>query len=448
MKRALAVLLVFGLLLTFCGCELGQQTAAIGGNPASDGGIQSSADMTQAAPTALPLNEMTLKLSFGPEIELVMTEHFQCVSGRGLNEAGEALLEGIDLEGRTHYVLIREILRKAQDAGLLEMTTRLEMTADSAVPSVWTIFTKDILSVPVEHHMEDSGVLFFHMVKLPKSAPAQFHPEDYQYFTEQGDGWTNEYNMDLTTNRAKIYWTFPDSHSIEFRLSDMEYDDMVFHNDGTFEYRSVATVGTGTNSSGNKLIKLSYTTYTETAEGRYYKDYLQMLEDGTILGESFEDSEGTYYETNYNENGLCLSRSGYDAASTLYPVGSYYKETYDENGNMLTYDRWTEDGTVLTKTVYVDGFAMENYNVDTDGSFVEVTFYENRVEKSYKGSWSDGTYLEYVNNEDGTLQYRKRFDGIVETECFFDHGVMVKAIVDGVTYEDEASLQTFTEWGY
>ena len=480
MKKAIAILTVLQLLLCLCACEeIDNIVAAANSGQLTESGNQTAEETDKLfvegqveVPPTPALSEMTVTLSFGPEIELVLTEHFQLVSGKGLNEAGEALLDGIDLEDRTHYMLIRDILEKAREQGLLEQSTRLEMTAESENASIWHMFSKEILSLPAEHYMEESGLYFFQMVKLPKAAPAQFVPEQYAPYTDQGEGYACEGNMDISTGRSKLRWTFPESDKIAYTFRELDYIDLSFEHDGSFRYTRHMPNGRGTDANGKSQSRYLFIDYAERTDGSWNTSTTHLLDGAGVLGETFESNYGLSFEAVYDVSGRCLKRAGTEAGGAHYPEDTYYEETYHENGNVATNTHWTKDGTVVVKnTFYPNGNQKDGYSLDADGGIFEIscfengnieyekridkdgfgferTYYESGMEKTYKDKYTSGSYFEYALNEDGTWQYLKEVNETLSMELFYEEGTLVKVVLDGIPYEDENTLTDYRNMGY
>ena len=82
----------------------------------------------------------------------------------------------------------------------------------------------------------------------------------------------------------------------------------------------------------------------------------------------------------------------------------------------------------------------------TDGSFEEVTFYDNGNKESMKLETAEG-YYEDQWTEDGKFVYQKFADaGMTNVhEAFYDSdGKPTKVIIDGVPYDDQQMLSQFS----
>ena len=122
------------------------------------------------------------------------------------------------------------------------------------------------------------------------------------------------------------------------------------------------------------------------------------------------------------------------------------EESYNAEGNLVGRTRVYTDGSFEEVTFYDNGeFHTRTYK-GTDGVHECVSFFPNGNMESMKLETADG-YYEGQWTEDGKFVYQKIADaGMTNVrEAFYDSdGKPTKVIIDGVPYEDQQMLSQFS----
>lgn len=415
MKKSIFVLLL-ALLLCLCACS--EVTAGIA--DAWESGMNGTAGVTEKHEdentVEIPATAIRLKVSFGPEFEVVMTDYLRILMVTPANPEAETLLEGLNLVDRCHIFAFGDILAAAQAQGYLNVGNTIKMTASAQDSSAWNNASRELLMYPVDAFRQETGALFGCYVLLPEAA--EMIQLDLSLIAKAERTTEEGYNVYYPTGAVSGYtaWrsvtNYNDGRIAEFYAFSTKFDSArIFRNlDGVWEY-----------------LQLSENTMNRVWEGPNFNGYSEAkgridLNSGNFIWESasgVESFEGRTcsVEESYNAEGNCTSRT------RAYTDGSFEEVTFYDNGE----------------------FHTRTYK-GTDGVHECVSFFPNGNMESMKLETADG-YYEGQWTEDGKFVYQKIADaGMTNVrEAFYDSdGKPTKVIIDGVPYEDQQMLSQFS----
>lgn len=383
MKKNLSILLIFFLTICLCACS----GTSVGTAETRESG--STATSGENPAVTIPPTAIRLKVSFGPEFELVMTDYLRILMVNPANEDAEELLAGLELADRFYCFAFEEILAAAQEQEYLKIGNTIKMTADSQAASVWTNASYELLMRPVEAFRKESGAIFGCYLSLPDTAPEQFDASQYTRVERT----TEEFHLVQYPTGAvsghttwRSVWNYSDGRIVEYYVFG---------------------------------IKGGSATITCYPDGSYH--YQQANDHfSSQIGQIWEGPEGNGYTeatgTGNPETGEYLFHS-----CSGFENGAYFENTY------------RSDGSLSGRT--------DTY---PDGSHETRSFFENGQMESLKRESAEGYYEEQLT-QDGTFVYRKFADpGMANVrEVFYTDGTPVKVIIDGVVHEDQQTLSQF-----
>lgn len=430
MKKILSIVVIFVLILNLCACDLTVDPSAAIGN--MQPGSPQSGEATNGEPKEMQWREMTVHVSFGPEFDLVINECYGILSATLCNEAAEKLLSDIKLENRYYLLAMKEVLQAANEQNLLKNDTRMTLKAESHDASVWTVRTKELLSRPVEYFQEASGIVFSCSVQLPAAAPKPLDLSIYKKITITREDSKAEFYQDPQGEYVWYTEAYNDGMIVEhlYRAPGDFYGVITQYSDGSYEH-TMDTVSSqvwvreapeGTMNPGYACGKT--TSRTVRMDG-------QSIQVPTA---SYNyDADGSYYETIYDENG----RPSLSIRS--FPDGRKETSTYHSNGVIAMYEATAAEGRTMD-VPFLNMYEEKTYPAE----YHKVTYDENGNERQVLVKNGDA-YAELSIEENNTSHYRI-IDGDRNWEFFYTWDgtkASSRAIIDGVTYEDEGTIRDY-----
>ena len=245
MKKSIFVLLL-ALLLCLCACS--EVTAGIA--DAWESGMNGTAGVTEKHEdentVEIPATAIRLKVSFGPEFEVVMTDYLRILMVTPANAEAETLLEGLNLVDRCHIFAFGDILAAAQAQGYLNVGNTIKMTASAQDSSAWNNASMELLMYPVDAFRQETGALFGYYVLLPEAA--KMIQLDLSLIAKAERTTEEGYNVYYPTGAVSGYtaWrsvtNYNDGRIAEFYAFSTKFDSArIFRNlDGWLEYSQVS----------------------------------------------------------------------------------------------------------------------------------------------------------------------------------------------------------------
>lgn len=396
MKKILSIALTFVLILILCACDLTVDTSEV------------LAKQQEAMNKPM---EMTLVTTFGPEsgaeFEMILGDCFQVLSCRALNEAGETLLDGIRVTDRLHYMLMQNVLMRAQELEWLGSDAEIKVTADSENGRIWTVATKDFLSKPFDCYKEETGIRFSYTVELPKYAPEPLELDQYEAREWAGEGrhginYVNASNYpvkDITTNEdgsvSERYYFANGTESIELHIGPTE---------ASVQYvKEIDKSRPGEAYHITSMTKMFADANDAFVEHRYMTESnLTGYTVTELYWKNINFIDGTVVEQTRDDDGNLVT-VGPDCTSI---------ETFDENGNLIKRVEQYPDGTYSECAFNEFGEQLTSKFKNTEG-YLEEHIYENGRSKIYRKYTEDESYdyygeMEWLDEKSGIIHVKER----------------------------------------
>ena len=426
MKKALSIVLACLLLLSLCSCDLTVDTAEVINSMESAGTAEENGKLTRPK-----WREMTLHVSFGPELELVINECYGILSAKLLNEDAQELLSDIQLENRYYYLAMKEVMYAAAAEGLLKSDTRMKLEAEAYDTSVWTIMTQELLSRPMKHFQEETGDVFSYTVKLPADAP---RPLDLSFYNKKElslEDCDAVIYQDAQFNFIWYYSEYRDGMIVEhlYRAPEEFYGAITKWPDGTYEHTYEA-------GNSHKWVREAPEETMDPGYSCGETTYRSVRVDGELVQlpvvSRGYDVDGSYSETEFDEDG------NREYSTRVFSGGTKEIITYHSNNMQATIEYIAPEGESF-EVPFLEMYGPKTYTAE----FYKITYDENGNETYIIVKYGDA-YAEIYANESETTHYRI-VDGEKNWEFFFGWDGSTKAIIDGVTYEDEESMRYYVD---
>lgn len=392
MKKWIAIILAL-LMLTLGGCS-----AII---PGQNGG-EPTIPFDPENPPEINFDAPALSVTVGIRSELELTLSFcnAVLEVKALNTDGEALLAGLDLEGKVYHVAMTAVLEQAKDLGFLNDESTVSISVQERMEDIWTIACRNILTRPFDAFGEKAGITL--KCELTPAGESAWEVTK-----------THKNQLD---NRDEV---------ICYNVSNQQILNRYTYHNGDYEERYINLGGHAYWASDGKFtyygnrdgVRFEYTLYpdgtrsttTSVSDGNgNYIWCLRVLQDGSVSEAFYKDGK--------------IVRSIY-----VFPDGLSWEHIY-ENGEPVRVIITDADGNVTEEEVNQNGVgstvrppvqtapnqSVLPETVPEDGREHEVTYYKNGNIESDKTTWPNGDYTHLTYREDGT-----RSSSVEEIEGFY-----------------------------
>lgn len=411
MKKHMALLLILAVL-ALCGCEAG----FVSGGQTT---IPSNTEFPEVE-TNFDEPALAVQVSMGAEFEMVLDGTDTILSISPLNEAGQELLEKVDVVGQQYRTGIKSLLDEARAQNFLKTAGKVNISAREQYSGAWKIASNDMLLNPVEDYQKSSGMIFSCKVTPAGAVPDLSRLtknidryDDYivYYYT---DGQNNVVYQEAVYNDGTVTYGY-------FR-GTQEHTFITYTPNGIVTYdHKKGNIGTG------------YTVFPDgTREENicYYDDHNLMLKsvlkkaDGSTTESFYENglpvrqlqtpSDGAAFEVNYTYH----SNGNWATMEIINPDGVHELTTFREDGTQESYVA-QGDGVYSEIICNEDGSIKEIYNRGPDGTEIHET-YQNGIPQKETRTYPNGDYENLTFHSNGMqASYISQMDGVY-IECRYD----------------------------